>query len=194
VFLADVIANNVFFYSQWNEYPKHYATSRHDDDDTITYYGSAEDARQNGTFYARLRPEFALADLLSRRQYVYNMYAFSMAPASTQQQTAGFVYDTLELSKPLVGHIEPTLYQDYRYFVMDQQADYQINLKRIPGRGSPKFYVSYIGTDDGTAPRDNRNDQASEDVDGQFHTQQVNATRSDRDDFNFKCGTVFHSQ
>lgn len=85
VFLADVIANNVFFYSEWNEYPKHYATSRHDDDDTITYYGSAEDARQNGTFYARLRPEFALADLLSRRQYVYNMYAFSMAPASTQQ-------------------------------------------------------------------------------------------------------------
>jgi hypothetical protein len=77
---------------------------------------------------------------------------------------------------------------------MDQQADYQINLKRIPGRGSPKFYVSYIGTDDGTAPRDNRNDQASEDVDGQFHTQQVNATRADRDDFNFKCGTVFHSQ
>jgi hypothetical protein len=141
-----------------------------------------------------LRPEFALADLLSRRQYVYNMYAFSMAPASTQQQTAGFVYDTLELSKPLVGHIEPNLYQDYRYFVMDQQADYQINLKRIPGRGSPKFYVSYIGTDDGTAPRDNRNDQASEDVDGQFHTQQVNATRADRDDFNFKCGTVFHSQ
>lgn len=83
VFLADVIANNVFFYSQWNEYPKHYATSRHDKDDTITIYGSAEDTKQNGTFYVRLRPEFALADLLSSRQYVYNMYAFSMAPAST---------------------------------------------------------------------------------------------------------------
>lgn len=83
VFLADVLANNVFFYSDWNEYPKHYGEAIHDANDVIPLYGSADaGGHQNGTYYIRLRPEFALADLLSMRQYVYNMFAFSMAPAS----------------------------------------------------------------------------------------------------------------
>jgi hypothetical protein len=113
VFLADVIANKVFFYSQWNEYPKHFATSRHDEDDTIAIYGSHDDTKQNGTFYIRLRPEFALADLLSTREYVYNMYAFSMAPASHQEQTAGFAYETLEIGKKVVGWVPAHDHDDH---------------------------------------------------------------------------------
>ena len=35
VFLADMIFNKVFFYAQWNDYPKHYLTSLHDKDDII---------------------------------------------------------------------------------------------------------------------------------------------------------------
>lgn len=71
---------------------------------------------------------------------------------------------------------------------MDQEADFQINMKRIPGRGSPRFYVNYIGTDDGTAARANRAHQTSAAVNGKFHTQQVNATRAMRTNSNFLCG------
>jgi hypothetical protein len=85
VFLADVIHHKVFFYSKWNEYPKHLKTSWQDQNDTIAVYGSHEDTRQNGTWYIRLRPEFTMADLFSDLQYIYNMYAFSMAPASTKE-------------------------------------------------------------------------------------------------------------
>lgn len=97
IFLADMIANKVFFYAQWNTYPKHFATSLHDWKDTISIYGDAPAHHNNGTYYIRLRPDFSLADLLSQRQYIYNMYAFSMAPVSKEDNAVPLGYDTLEL-------------------------------------------------------------------------------------------------
>jgi len=82
VFTADVIYNKVFFYSQWNTYPKHFLTSKHDINDTIVYYGNDPDYHYNGDYYIRLRPDFALYDLLSMREYIYWMYAFSQPPAN----------------------------------------------------------------------------------------------------------------
>lgn len=64
---------------------------------------------------------------------------------------------------------------------MDVEADFEILLKRIPGRGSPVFYVSYIASDGDAAPRSNRRDQASELVEGTSHTQRVYATRALRE-------------
>lgn len=65
VFLADILVNKVFFYSRWNAYPKHFYTSQHDYNDTIAIYGNDQESHHNGTFYIRLRPDFALYDLLS---------------------------------------------------------------------------------------------------------------------------------
>jgi hypothetical protein len=72
VFLADVIFNKVFFYSAWNDYPKHYLTTLHDVNDFITIYGDDRGVNKgmyhhNGIYYIRLRPDFALYDLVSDR-------------------------------------------------------------------------------------------------------------------------------
>ena len=65
VFLADVIQNKVFFYSQWNAYPRHFMTTKHDVNDVIAIYGDDSDYHSDGKYYVRLRPDFALFDLLS---------------------------------------------------------------------------------------------------------------------------------
>jgi hypothetical protein len=121
------------------------------------------------------------------------MFAFSMAAASASDQYVGFEYETLELGKKTYGHIDPGLYQDYRYFIMDMEQDFQINLKRVPGRGEPVIYVNYIGSDDGLAARSNRFQQQSEGVNGAVHHQQVNASAAIRKDAYFRCHTVAHS-
>jgi hypothetical protein len=82
VFLADVIYNKVFFYAQWNAYPKHFLTTKHDVNDTIVVYGSDEDYHHTGDWYVRLRPDFAMYDLLSEREYIYQMYLFSQPQAN----------------------------------------------------------------------------------------------------------------
>jgi len=140
VFLADVLVNKVFFYARWNAYPKHFYTSQHDFNDTIAIYGSSPDAHQNGSYYVRLRPDFALYDLLSARQYIYNMFTFSMTPASTGGKQ--LAYENMELGETYVGFTNGSLYQDYRFLQMDMRATYNIRLKRIPGQGNPQFYVA----------------------------------------------------
>jgi hypothetical protein len=82
VFLADIIQNKIFFYSMWNEYPKHFLTTKHDVNETIAIYGSDPDYHFSGDYYIRLRPDFALYDLMSQREYIFNMYAFSQPPAN----------------------------------------------------------------------------------------------------------------
>ena len=83
ILLADVILNRVFFYSQWNDYPKHFLTTKHDHNDTIVYYHNEEQYNwKKGSYYIRLRPDYALYDLLSKREYMYNMYTFSQPPVN----------------------------------------------------------------------------------------------------------------
>lgn len=101
VFLADVLYNRVFFYTQWNAYPKHFRTSKHDINDTVAVYGGEPDHHNNGTYYTRLRPDFALYDLMSKRQYIYNMYAFSMAPSAFNEPQNG--WETIALGEEYVG-------------------------------------------------------------------------------------------
>ena len=96
VFLADVIFNKVFFYSQWNDYPKHFLTTKHDQDDTIVYhFGEPDYHSKDGSYYIRLRPDFALYDLLSDREYIYRMYAFSQPSVNGSRLTYG--WQTIEL-------------------------------------------------------------------------------------------------
>jgi len=108
VFLADVLVNKVFFYSRWNAYPKHFYTSKHDFNDTIAIYGNDEGNHHNGTYYVRLRPDFALYDLLSARQYIYNMFAFSQTPATWE--TKELAYENMELGETYVGFANQSRY------------------------------------------------------------------------------------
>jgi hypothetical protein len=114
VFLLDTIFNKVFFYSQWEAYPKHFLTTKHDANDIVSYYGDDADYHNDGTYYIRLRPDFALYDLISKREYMFKMYTFSMAPASYDSKLAA--YETLELGNDYLGFSNHSRYQDYRYF------------------------------------------------------------------------------
>jgi hypothetical protein len=109
VFLADVLINKVFFYARWNAYPKHFYTSQHDYNDTIAIYGDSPDAHHNGTYYIRLRPDFALYDLLSARQYIFNMYTFSQTPAALGNEPA-LAYENIEIGETYVGFSNGTRY------------------------------------------------------------------------------------
>jgi len=108
VFLADVLINKVFFYSRWNAFPKHFYTSQHDFNDTIAIYGNDVDNHHNGTYYIRLRPDFALYDLLSARQYIFNMFAFSQPPATWEGKELG--YENMELGETYVGFANQSRY------------------------------------------------------------------------------------
>ena len=77
IFLADVIQNKVFFYTRWGAYPRHFLTTKHDQQDVIAIFGDDPDYHSHGKYYIRLRPDFALFDLISDRRYIFDMYAFS---------------------------------------------------------------------------------------------------------------------
>jgi hypothetical protein len=89
-------------------------TSLHDKDDTIAIYGNDLGYHIGGTYYIRLRPDFALYDLISDRSYRYNMIIGSMTPAAYNEKERA--YETLELGQSVFGYSNNSRYQDYRYF------------------------------------------------------------------------------
>lgn len=145
VFLADVLINRVFFYVDFERYPEHFKTSLHDINDTIAIYGTDKSYNLGGSYYLRLRPDFAVYDLLADRPYVFVMNAFSMAPTSSSEASYG--YDTLNLGEEVIGYVNKTHYQDYRFFQLDMAATYNISLQRVPGMGVPKFLVKIMDSD-----------------------------------------------
>ena len=104
--------------------------------------------------------------MLSERQYIYNMYAFSMAPASFESSAIANGYDTLELGEKLTGFTKPKQYQDYRYFMMDTDAIFEVTVKRLPGRGKPVFYAAAIDSTGGLLPRETSFTFKSDPVEG----------------------------
>jgi hypothetical protein len=117
-------------------------TTKHDVNDTIIYYGDDPDYHSDGTYYIRLRPDFALYDLISKREYIFKMYTFSMTPAAYDAPRG---FETLELGREYLGFANNSRYQDYRYFQMDiSDAEYDIGLTRFPEMGRPIFYVSIM--------------------------------------------------
>ena len=152
--LADVIFNKVFFYSQWNDFPKHFLTTKHDQNDTITYHTGEEHYHSTGgSYYIRLRPDYALYDLLSAREYMFNMYTFSQPPANGSDTMVRNGWDTLELGQNSIGYANNSDYQDYRYFLVDMKGDYNVTLQRMPGQGKPIFFVKMMDSNSGSAAR-----------------------------------------
>lgn len=202
VFLADVLFNRVFFYSRWNAYPKHFYTSKHDFNDTIAIYGNDEDSRHVGTYYVRLRPDFGLYDLLSKRQYIFNMFAFSQTPATWEDQKE-LDYENIELGETYIGYANQTRYQDYRFMQIDMRATYTITVKRIPGMGTPQFYVGVVDrgylnnigqSDDGNAPRKDSFAFRGEPTPGKNASRSnLTLTGPDRSAKSPRCATVRHS-
>lgn len=83
-------------------------TSLKDQNNTISIYGNHKQYHSGGQYYIRLRPDFALYDMITNRQYVYDMYTFSMPPASYSDEALGF--EIMELLHDYIGYINGTMY------------------------------------------------------------------------------------
>ena len=76
VLYADVTFNKIFFYAQKNDFPQFYTTDLTDKNDIVSINPSKYTVKD--TYYIRTRPEFAMYDLISKREYIFNFYAFSL--------------------------------------------------------------------------------------------------------------------
>lgn len=145
VFLADIVSNDIFFYTQFDTFPAHFKTSMHDVNDTISIQGNDPEYSVGGSYYIRVRPDFGVYDLMAKREYIFYMWAFSQAPTSTIDRSYG--YDVLQLGQERIGFVNQTFYQDYIFHQVDMGANYTITLQRVPGMGEPVFYVKMVNSD-----------------------------------------------
>jgi hypothetical protein len=75
VFTANVTFNSIFFYAKANDFPQFYTTEYQDQNDIIAIPSSAY--RVTDGFFIRVRPDFAMYDLISQREYIFDFLAFS---------------------------------------------------------------------------------------------------------------------
>ena len=74
-----MIFNHIFFYLEHNAYPRHYLESIHDTDDFLIFTPKdKKNYHTDGSYFIRVRPDFAMYDLISDRQYIYNFFALTM--------------------------------------------------------------------------------------------------------------------
>lgn len=98
----------MYFYSDWNNFPQHFLTAYKDQQDTITIYGNEEKYHwTGGRYFIRLRPDFALFDLISQREYIFNMNMFSMTPPTTNDTVRD--YEIMLLDREYMGFANQTL-------------------------------------------------------------------------------------
>lgn len=62
---------------QVNDFPNFYLTDWQDKDDVIAVNPWDPGYGLSNGYFLRARPDFALYDLISQRQYIFNMYAIS---------------------------------------------------------------------------------------------------------------------
>jgi hypothetical protein len=82
VFVGDVFYNNIFFYMQRNDYPTFFLTDWKDQNDVVALAAGDPGYDRNSKYYLRVRPDFALYDLISQKQYMFNFYAFTQLPST----------------------------------------------------------------------------------------------------------------
>jgi len=109
----------------------------------------------------------------------------------------------MELGETYVGFANQTRYQDYRFMQMDMRATYTITLKRIPGLGTPQFYVGVVDrgfvnnigqVDDGDAPRRDSFAFRGEPTPGKnLSRSNLTLTAPERSAKSPRCATVRHS-
>jgi len=64
-----------------NHYPNYYLTEFKDHNAFIVLQPNHPRYDTKATYYLRARPDFALYDLISERQYIFNFYAIGQLPS-----------------------------------------------------------------------------------------------------------------
>lgn len=126
VLAADVIFNNIFFYSEPNDYPLYYNTALIDQDNVIAI--DAVDYELSQTYYTMVRPNFALYDLISQRQYIFYFFAFSQVLTTEDN---GLVVD-LYCGQTIYGYTNSSSVF-YRHFMIDNNSTLNITVNPISG-------------------------------------------------------------
>jgi len=130
LFLAQMVFNKIYFYLEHNQYPQQYLTNHTDVDDMIIVDEASPVFSRTGAYFIRCRPDFALYDLISERQYIYNFYAIS-------QPTAEFI--DLQ-SNNLTGGFANNTHVFYRHYITGREATITVTVTPIVG--NPDVYVT----------------------------------------------------
>lgn len=163
VFLSDTIMNNVFFIAEWNDYPIQRITTLVDVNDTICISGAHPQYNvRGGSYFVRLKPDFAISALLVNKTYQFEMHGFSMSPAAWSNEKERR-YEEMELGRWYKGYIpDGRTFQDYRFLMVDMLADYNITIQRFPSQGTPRFFGKLLDENGGWSARRNSYQFASE--------------------------------
>jgi len=76
VLAAKVTFGKLYFYADIDKYPRHYLDSIEDENNVIAIDPSEIPFSRESTVFARLRPDFALYDVVSDREAIFDFYAF----------------------------------------------------------------------------------------------------------------------
>jgi hypothetical protein len=127
------------------------------------------------------------------------MFAWSQTPATFEGKE--LAYENMELGEAYIGFSNGSRYQDYRYMQVDMRATYKITVRRIPGLGTPQFYVGLVDhgytddsgrPDDGDAPRQASHAFKGEPTPGRTASRS-NRTLASSERSGRRCATVRHS-
>jgi hypothetical protein len=134
VLAADVIFNDIFFYAAANDYPLYYDTALIDKDNVIAIEADRYELSQ--TFYTMVRPNFALYDLISQRQYIFYFFAFSQVLTTEEN---GLVVD-LYCGQTIYGYANSSSVF-YRHFMIDNNSTLNITVNPVSG-SIPKLVIT----------------------------------------------------
>lgn len=145
VFFASVIFNKVLFYIDVNDYPMWFESGWSDWQDMAAIYPWDPHYGRTDSYFMRVRPDYALYDLISQKQYIFNFYAFS------QQQNNTWI--DLQCNENITGFANQST-TFYRHYNLQYDATYIFTVTPVIGNPTLLLAVSdtetWVNVTDGT--------------------------------------------
>jgi hypothetical protein len=107
-----------------------YLTEYHDNNDIIVLKPNDYSYSIENGYYIRVRPDFQLQDLISKRQYIFNFYIFSQIQPNRMVD--------IQLNEKKFGYANSSSVY-YRHFIIENNATY--NFSVIPIIGNPAILL-----------------------------------------------------
>jgi hypothetical protein len=96
---------------------------------------SPSEYRVSDTYYIRARPDFALYDLISQRQYIFNFLGFSQRGTSRENGRFTEIHCG---ETPIYGYANASS-NFYRHYLIDKNAT--VSVKLTPLIGNPTLVI-----------------------------------------------------
>jgi hypothetical protein len=137
ILFADVIFNKIFFYAKLNDFPQFYTTDWLDQNDAIAF--KPTDYSISDGVFIRVRPDFALYDLISKREYIFKFIAFSQI--NTGPEAGKFI--DLHCGDMQIGYANGSS-NFYRHYLIDKNSTVNITVDAL--QGNPILLVKFSST------------------------------------------------